>query len=199
MTRIYRYILVDDVGMAPCPAGDLITLGTCKPAIRRGASTGDWVLGFRPGSLERGPGGRVTDVLEHGEYERRYRGRPDAVYREAPDGTYRRLRPDYHPTDEQMRGDISGPVLVFDPAVSRHLDGKAVPLPVGLAHLAPAGRGHRVSGVGAGDVEALALWLAGLPVVRSANGGGDTVSSRCSRDADGDARPSHPRRARACS
>lgn len=76
MTRIYRYILVDDVGMAPCPAGDLITLGTCKPAIRRGASKGDWVLGFRPGSLERGMllwGGRVADVLEHGEYERRYR------------------------------------------------------------------------------------------------------------------------------
>jgi len=205
MTRIYRYILVDDVGMAPCPAGDLITLGTCKPAIRRGASTGDWVLGFRPGSLERGMllwGGRVTDVLEHGEYERRYRGRPDAVYREASDGTYRRMRPDYHSTDEQMRGDISGPVLVFDPAVSRHLDGKAVPLPVGLAHLAPAGRGHRVSGVGAGDVETLAAWLAGLPVIRNANGRGDTASSRCSRAArnpDGDARPSHPCRARAWS
>ncbi|GAA3710636.1 hypothetical protein GCM10022268_19640 [Sphingomonas cynarae] len=205
MTRIFRYILVDDVGMAPCPAGGLITLGTCKPAIRRGASTGDWVLGFRPGSLERGMllwGGRVADVLDHGKYERKHHDRPDAVYREASDGTYQRLRPNYHPTDEQMRGDTSSPVLVFDPAVSRHLDGKAMALPARLAHLAPAGRGHRVSGVGAGDVEALRAWLAGLPVARSVNGSGDIASSRCSREArdtDGDVRAPLPRRSRACS
>lgn len=204
MTRIYRDVLVDDVGMAPCPAGGLITLGTCKPAIRRGASTGDWVLGFRPGSLERRMllwGGRVADVLEHGGYERKHRGRPDAVYREASDGTYRRLRPDYHPTDEQMRGDTSGPVLVFDSVVSRHLDGKANALPARRTHLAPAGRGHRVFGVGAGDVEALAAWLAGLSVVRGVAGTGDTASSRCSRvvqNTKDDARVSHPRKARAC-
>ena len=46
MTRIYRYILTHNTGMAPCPENGMITLGTCKPVIRRVARAGDWVLGF---------------------------------------------------------------------------------------------------------------------------------------------------------
>lgn len=205
MTRIYRYILVDDVGMAPCPAGGLITLGTCKPAIRRGASTGDWVLGFRPGSLERGMllwGGRVADMLEHGEYERKHvAGRMPSIGRRPTAPTDACVPTTTRPTS---RCAVTLPARCSSSigGVSRHLDGKAMVLPARLAHLAPAGRGHRVSGVGAGDVEALAAWLAGLPVTRSVNGGGGTSSSRCSREArvtNGNARMSLPPGAQACS
>lgn len=162
MSRIYRYILADDHGIAPCPDDGLISLATCKPTIRRMAEAGDWVLGFRPGSLERGLllwGGRVGEVISHGEYERRHRGRPDAVYRERLDGGYDRLNPTYHPTGAEMTRDLSGPVLIFDPSASVYLNGQPVPLPPGLAHLAAAGRGHRVNGVEEDDVERLATWL----------------------------------------
>ena len=177
MTRLYRYIIADDLGIAPCPAAGLVTLATCKPVIRRTARVGDWVLGFRPGSLERGLllwGGRVARIMEHGEYEREYRGRPDAVYRELDDGTYERLDPTYHPTSDAMSRDLSGPVLVFDGKVSCYRWGKAVPLPVKLAHLAPAGRGHRVSGVQPGDLQLLEEWLAALASETRGEPSGDT-------------------------
>lgn len=165
MSRIYRYILADDHGIAPCPVDGLISLATCKPTIRRMATAGDWVLGFRPGSLERGLllwGGRVGEVMSHGDYERRHRGRPDAVYRERPDGGYDRLNPRYHPAEKDMVRDLSGPVLLFDPAASVYLHGQSIPLPPGVAHLAAAGRGHRVNGTREDDVKQLEAWISEL-------------------------------------
>lgn len=165
MSRIYRYILASDFGMAPCPADGLITLATCKPVIRRTAQPGDWVLGFRRGAMERGLmlwAGRVAQVMDHGDYEEAFRGRPDAVYRQRSDGSYDRLDPTYHPTPEAMTRDLSGPVLIFDPDNSCYLNGNAVSLPDDLAHLAAAGRGHLVSGTNAGDVARLEEWVAEL-------------------------------------
>lgn len=167
MTRLYRYILTHDSGMAPCPAAGRITLATCKPVIRRTAKPGDWVLGFRPGSLERGLllwAGRVERAMSHGDYEREFRGRPDAVYREVRGSGYKRLAPEYHPTQNEMDRDTSAPVLLFDPAVSIYLNGQPEPLPQGIAHLAAAGRGHRVNGTRPGDVAQLEAWLATLDV-----------------------------------
>jgi Nucleotide modification associated domain 2 len=89
VTRIYRYILANDCGMAPCPENGLITLGTCKPVIRRLARPGDWVLGFRPGSLVRGLvlwAGKVECKMSHGEYQRTHASRSDAVYRSPANG-----------------------------------------------------------------------------------------------------------------
>lgn len=162
MNRIYRYVLVHDHGIAPCPADGLVTLGTCKPMIRRTAKVGDWVLGFRRGSLEHGMllwGGRVKDIASHGEYERLYRGRPDALYREGPNGTFDRVDPEYHEAEYEMSTDLSGPVLIFDPELSVYLEGRPVPLPADLSHLAPVGRGHRVNGTQAGDTHALEAWI----------------------------------------
>ena len=165
VSRIYRYILESDFGMAPCPAGGLITLATCKPVIRRTASPGDWVIGFRQGSLARGLvlwAGKVAQILPHGEYERVHRGRPDAVYREKSDGSYARLEPAYHPGEQEKVRDLSGPVLVFDRITSRYLNGKAMPLPDDLMHLAAAGRGYRVNGVQPGDTARLERWVSHL-------------------------------------
>lgn len=201
MTRIYRYILTHDSGVAPCPADGLITLATCKPVIRRTAKPGDWVLGFRPGSLERGLllwAGKVEQVMDHGDYEREFRGRPDAVYRQGKDGGYKRLRPDYHPTQREMDRDTSAPVLLFDSTVSKYFNGQPQPLPQELAHLAAAGRGHRVSGTVPDDVARLEAWLAQLEIVpaavpdRIANGRRSGCGSRITKTSR-----SSPRRAKA--
>lgn len=165
MTRAYRYILTHDSGMAPCPDGGLISLATCKPVIRRVAQPGDWVLGFRPGSLERGLmlwAGKVAERMSHGEYQRQHTNRSDAVYRMGKDGDYERLDPAYHPSQAEMDRDVREPVLLFDRSVSIYLNGQPAPLPASLAHLAAAGRGHRVSELSTCELAELERWVAQL-------------------------------------
>ncbi|MBS1649217.1 MAG: hypothetical protein JSR09_05870 [Bacteroidetes bacterium] len=43
--KIYSYILRYDDGAAPNPFSDICTLTICKPAIRRTANIGDWIIG----------------------------------------------------------------------------------------------------------------------------------------------------------
>lgn len=45
MERIYSYVLRYDEGAAPNPFWGVCTLTICKPAIRRTAKVGDWVIG----------------------------------------------------------------------------------------------------------------------------------------------------------
>jgi hypothetical protein len=45
MTKIYSYVLRIDDGAATNPFWGLCTLTICKPAIRRNAQIGDWVIG----------------------------------------------------------------------------------------------------------------------------------------------------------
>lgn len=45
MTKIYSYVLRFDDGGAPNPFWGTCTLTICKPAIRRNAEKGDWVIG----------------------------------------------------------------------------------------------------------------------------------------------------------
>ena len=40
------YKMTHDKGFAPNPYFDVLTLATCKPAIRRTKKDGDWVAGF---------------------------------------------------------------------------------------------------------------------------------------------------------
>ena len=44
--RLYSYCLRYDDGAAPNPYWDLCTLVICKPAIRRAAEIGDWLVGL---------------------------------------------------------------------------------------------------------------------------------------------------------
>ena len=116
MSRIFRYILESDGGMAPCPQEGAVTLGTCKPGIRKSATIGDWVAGFMPGSLNRGDmvwAGQVAEKLSHDEYRQRYPKRRDAIYALRDDGIYCSYLPGYHcdPTDQSR--DYSSPVLDF--------------------------------------------------------------------------------------
>lgn len=42
---LYSYVLRFDTGDAPNPYGGICTLTVCKPAIRRTAQVGDWIIG----------------------------------------------------------------------------------------------------------------------------------------------------------
>lgn len=46
MTKIWRYVVRYDDGLAPCIESDFCTLTCCKPRIRKHASKDDWVIGF---------------------------------------------------------------------------------------------------------------------------------------------------------
>ena len=84
MTRIWRYILKNDSGFAPCIDDDILTLVCCKPFIRRHAKKGDWIIGYFPKKLGRGRvawAGRVSEKVPLGVYEKDHPGRRDAIYR----------------------------------------------------------------------------------------------------------------------
>ena len=163
--RIYRYILTSDTGMAPGIDNGLVSLATCKPVIRRCAEPGEWVIGFLASPAPSGMvawAGRVSRSLAVGDYEREFRGRSDAVYREKPDGSFRRLRRDYHAGPGLMEKDISGPAVLFDPASTWYFGNRPQMLPESLSHLAAHGQGHRVNGVEPGDAARLMAWLESL-------------------------------------
>lgn len=155
--------------MAPCVDNGLITLATCKPNIRAYAKGGDWVVGFR--SVANGApaglvvwAGRVESSLEVGAYEHAYRGRSDAIYRRRDNGKLKRLRPDYHPGDEQLHRDTDNPVLVFAREAAWYFGREPEMLPEHLMHLAPRStdRDRLVNGANAEDVIALQHWLSSL-------------------------------------
>ena len=165
MTRILRYILQTDTGMAPCVDDGLVTLATCKPRIRTSAKRGEWVVGCRPSPAPRGLvvwAGRVAHKTEVGDYERQYRGRGDAVYRSQPGGGFKRLRPDYHDDEDAFRKDTTAPVLIFDRDATWYFGHEPHLLPEHLMHLAAGGRGHLVRHVKEGDAAALQGWLASI-------------------------------------
>ena len=170
MTRILRYILQHDSGMAPCIDNGLVSLATCKPQIRASAKPGDWVVGFRPSPAPRGLvvwAGQIAESIGVGEYEQRHSfkrrgGRADAIYRELADGGFERLRPDYHPGPNEFSKDTSAPVLIFNPRATWYFGKEPQMISEQLMHLAAGGRGHRVSGVQEGDAAALQNWLESL-------------------------------------
>lgn len=165
LTGLYRYIHVSDDGRAPCVDDHILTLGTCKPVIRRCARIGDWVMGFYASPMPRGVlcwAGRIGGKIGHIDYERQFGGRADAAYRMDGDGRIVRVYPDYHAREEDMSRDLSGPVLMFDRDAIWYFGDSPVSLPPDLQHLAPRGEGHRVNGVLDGDAERLESWLRAL-------------------------------------
>src|SRR5688572_13054765 len=91
MPRIFRYVVRYDAGTAPRPFDGVCSLAICKPAIRRSADVGDWIVGFRsrrPGEVVYAM--QVTERVTFAEYwedprfEARKLGRrhpPDNIYR----------------------------------------------------------------------------------------------------------------------
>jgi hypothetical protein len=61
--RIFAYVLRVDSGFAPNPFHGWCTLACCKPAIRRKARPGDWILGITP----RSQGNRIAYAMRVAE------------------------------------------------------------------------------------------------------------------------------------
>ncbi|PRZ53019.1 hypothetical protein BX589_112192 [Paraburkholderia fungorum] len=122
MSRVWRYVLRTDNGMAPCSEDGMLTLTCCKPIIRRYAKVGEWVVAFEPTALggKVAYAGQVSAVLPLGDYEKRYRGRRDAIYRleVLADGqtSLTPLLPEYHREADSRARDRSGVNgLIFGP------------------------------------------------------------------------------------
>ena len=111
MSRIWRYSLVHDNGMAPCATEAMLSLSCCKPMIRRHAKAGEWVVGFVPRRVNGARvhvawAGQVTEVVPLGEYQKRFSERPDAIYKLVKSEfggpkTLVPLRDDYHCDQEK--------------------------------------------------------------------------------------------------
>ena len=165
MTKIYRYILATDNGMAPCIDGGFFSLATCMPGIRKMARDGDWVAGFMPGSGNCGElvwAGRVERTLPTGKYQSTHPSRRDAVYRQCATG-FERLLKGYHCDPKQQARDTANPVLVYSAAQSWYFGSKPRQLPDWLRHLAAVGRNYRVNFRQDGDLSEWEAWLATEP------------------------------------
>jgi hypothetical protein len=137
MNRVWRYVLAVDGGMAPCIQDGRLTLTCCKPFIRKHATVGDWVIGFVPKGLRRGHiarVGRIAESLPLADYERRFRGRKDALYR-LRKGELVALRKDYHANSGDRARDLRGDNgLLFRPFW--YWGGLGVSAPPDIAELA---------------------------------------------------------------
>lgn len=177
-TRIYRYIVAYDGGTAPNPFDGYCTLAICKPAIRRTARVGDWVVGFR--SQHRGEVLYAMQVAESIPFDAfwndpRFRNRrpgnalvpTDNIYRPVTDGPVGEVLLEWvenktHDRDASKR-DLGGRrVLVakrfwYFGSESKSIDPE-------LFHLAPVTQGHVVHAHRKlADVDKLVTWLSKFP------------------------------------
>lgn len=169
MSRIFMYVVVADGGFAPNPFHGWCTLACCKPAIRRKAQAGDWIVGITP----RARGNnlayamKVEKALTFEEYwtDKRFRqkrpawrsSRPrvercgDNCYKPIGDGQFRQLRRSGHWNHDENREDehakakdLSGEHVLVSPVFS-YFGENAEPFPPELSSLRFPARGHRVN------------------------------------------------------
>lgn len=181
MPTLFSYILPNDAGFAPNPFWGVCTLVTCKPAIRRAAEKGDWIVGL--GSSRSSLGDvrgkvvyamRVSDKMTMHEYDawvreecpekipdmrskdwRRKLG--DAVYdySEVPP----RKRPGLHGREDRERNLRGKFALISDHFY--YFGDDPEPLPDHLAEIAYVRRAHR-SKTNKRFVEPFEQWIEGL-------------------------------------
>ena len=167
-SRIFRYVVRYDSGVAPRPFDGWCFLAICKPKIRASARAGDWIIGFRT----RSPGDviyvmQVEEVLSFAEYwaDKRFRNRrpgatstPDNIYCPTRVGVLEQVSNHVHDATE-----IATDVGRRNVLVSKRFwyFGDTSPMvPTELVHLVHTGIGHAVEkGRRPDDVQHLVNWL----------------------------------------
>ncbi len=107
--KLYSYVVRHDTGFSPNPFWGYCTLADCKPAIRRTARVGDWIVGLS----RKADGNRIIFAMQVEEiipYYRYYRDRRfkvkipdhtkemvvykcgDNIYKPLPDGNFKQLQ-----------------------------------------------------------------------------------------------------------
>ena len=162
--RVFRYV-VKHTGFAPCFNNGICTLACCKPSVRRSAVVGDWILGFAPrskGDARLVYAIRVGEVLDFRSYAQdpRFGQRLDNIYQPDGGGRYCRVAArDIHASPREQERDLSGRhVLIADQWWYFQDEGRDLRFELGeeIAYrLWYSGRGHKVSGLRPGDLEAL--------------------------------------------
>jgi hypothetical protein len=162
--KLFSYIVTHDAGFAPNPFWGYCTLACCKPAIRRTANVGDWIVG-----LSSKPeykiiyAMQVKEILLHKDYfhDSRFVAKipdynagntknkcGDNIYEYMSNGKYRQL-PSKHSNKknreiedkEAKKHDLSGKYVLVSKRF--HYFGRnAIKLPKEFRCL-KAGRGHR--------------------------------------------------------
>jgi hypothetical protein len=133
--NLFSYVVATDSGFAPNPFWGFCTLACCKPAIRRTASKGDFVVGLTP----KAEGNkivfimRVTAKITLEEYWRRrdcQRKKPriggrdrkskygDNIYRRLPGGRWQQMRsqhsnPDGTENKKRKKKDVGGKYVLL--------------------------------------------------------------------------------------
>ena len=158
---LYSYIVTYDTGFAPNPFFGYCTLVCCKPAIRRSASVGDWIIGLTP----KAQGNRVVyfmrvdekmTIAEYWKDKRFRQKRPqsrgdarrqcgDNIYEPLATGGFRQL-PSFHSNgeaeDERIKKQDVGGMNALISETFAYYGAKAIPLPSALSPLV-AGRHHK--------------------------------------------------------
>lgn len=164
--RIWRYVLSTDNGMAPCVEEDMLSLSCCKPMIRKYAKPGEWVIGFVPKHKRRGYvawAGKIAEVIPLGEYEKRFCGRKDAIYRlmgttSGEQEVLVPLRDDYHCNEKSRSRDRNGKnALIFEPFW--YWGGLGIVAPDEVAELAHYFVGQSTKNSSAERIACLEKWL----------------------------------------
>ena len=188
LPRLYTYVVRYDNGVAPNPFWGTCTLAVCKPAIRRTAQIGDWILGTGSKQSHLAPGEthdlsgaavyamQVTGKMPLAAYDQHCRQHlpekipdlssldwrcrvGDCLYDFGGDIHTPALRPGYHEDGERSR-DLGGVNVLLSDCFA-YFGAAAPDLPASLQHLVHAGQGHR----GWSDAEKVAAfekWFAGL-------------------------------------
>lgn len=169
MPRIYSYVLRYDDGAAPNPFWGACTLVICKPAIRRKADVGDWVIGTGSANATCNDGQthnltgslvyamKITSIMSMQEYDRYCqeklpaklpvidhvdwrRRMGDCIYSYSPNGEPK-IRQGVHNEGNRER-DLSGQRGLLS-SHFYYFGEEAVPLPSHLLPLVKKGQGHR--------------------------------------------------------
>jgi hypothetical protein len=164
--KVYSYVVRYDDGAAPNPFWQYCTLAICKPAIRRVAKRGDWVVGT--GSKENVGNNRliyamkVTETLTIVEYEKDSRFAckiptinneikklGDNLYYVDAKGEMRQRFPSVHSYEqaekpETKRKDLNGKNVLISGSGSFWYFGKNAPkIPRSLMKIVKKGTGHK--------------------------------------------------------
>ncbi len=164
--ELYTFCLKNDCGASPNPFGNYCTLALTKPAIRRSAKVGDWIVGFAsPESGLKDASRRVvfamkvTNVLSMSDYNDFCRKECAEKIPQRPSATYEQLvgdciydfiegvdepvlRPSVH-DESNIDSDLKGKNVL----ISQHYvywGNEAPELPQNLWKIIKKGKGHQV-------------------------------------------------------
>ena len=103
-------MVIIDCGGAPCIHNDILSLGICKPMIRKYAKVNDIIIGFCAKSMKLSNSkpqilfiAKVDEKIIYKHYFDKYKVRPDCIY----DNDLNLLKNDFHNT-LSVQTDISG-------------------------------------------------------------------------------------------